>query len=173
MRVVGYIREQANAEDGDPAFIQGERIRAWARTSGHRLVAVCQDVREPGQALGRQGYEALLELVSTGRAEAVVVASLVSLSPDRIVREVLAWDLGRRGAVVLTADADEALARTDPEPVATLIRDVLARVEEYEPLLLTGAAVPIAAEPDGREAEAGEVIIELVPAEGSDRAAGS
>ena len=101
VRVVGYAREAAAEGDGEPAFTQGERLRAWSRESSHRLVAVFQDTRQPGVDLGWDGYRAMLDLVDGGRVDAVLVSSLASLSPDLITQEAMVWDLRNRGVAVV------------------------------------------------------------------------
>ena len=68
MRVVGYIRE-ASADD-EPAFAQSEQIRRWIVENGHRLVALCQDVRTPGHAVGREGLQIPPEARIDGRVRA-------------------------------------------------------------------------------------------------------
>ena len=69
LRVVGYVRETAGPQEGQTAFTQSERIRRWASDHGHQLVAVCQDVRQAGHALGREGFRALLGIISAGEVD--------------------------------------------------------------------------------------------------------
>ena len=125
MRVVGYVREAAAEGDGEPAFTQGERLRAWSRESGHRLVAVFQDTRQPGVELGWDGYRAMLDLVDGDRVDAVLVSSLAALSPDLITQEALVWDLRNRGVAVVSGDPADAAALTLPRPARPPVRDVL------------------------------------------------
>ncbi len=160
MRVVGYVRESRTPQEGSTAFSQSEQIRRWIAGTGHQLVAVCQDVRQAGHALGREGYRALLGIIGAGQVDAVVVADLESLSPDVIIQEVMLWDLRARGMPVLTADPAEVPLLSEPTSDRTrmLIRDVLARVSEYRAAELVDqpTVLPVDYAPD--------VVVELLPA---------
>lgn len=156
MRVVGYTRESAGAEDARPAFAQQEEIRRWVAAQGHHLVAVCQDSKQAGHALGRDGYLALLGTVGSGGVDAVVVPGIETFSSDQIVQEIMLWDLMSRGVRVLsTHDDDVALiGDADPGPTRMLIRDVLIRVAEH--------AETMADKPMERPAGGADVVIELL-----------
>ena len=173
MRVVGYVREAAAEGDGEPAFTQGERLRAWSRESGHRLVAVFQDTRQPGVELGWDGYRAMLDLVDGDRVDAVLVSSLAALSPDLITQEALVWDLRNRGVAVVSGDPADAAALTLPDPARRLVRDVLERAGEVDRLFAGVPAVPEPGAPQpssDEEDESDEVIVELIPADREGRA---
>lgn len=160
MRVVGYVRELFGPEDTDPAFVQGETIRAWVRKTGHNLVSLCQDVRQEGHGLGRDGFQALLGIVAGNGADGVVVPALSSLSPDLMTQEIMIWDLRRRGVAVMSIDeADHQLLLT-PTRERLLMRDVLARLEDYYEW-----ARPSTPEEESEEEGTGdEVVVELIPA---------
>ena len=160
MRVVGYARESAGAEDALPVFAQQEEIRRWAAAHGHHLVAVCQDSRQAGYALRRDGYLALLGTIASGGVDAVVVAGLECLASDQIVQEILLWDLRSRGVPVVSTIAEEAplTGDGDPGPTRMLIRDVLARVAEH--------AGTLDAHPPARPPGTADVVVQLLrPAE--------
>jgi hypothetical protein len=160
MRVVGYVRELFGPEDTDPAFVQGETIRAWVRKTGHNLISLCQDVRHEGHGLGRDGFQALLGIVAGNGADGVVVPALSSLSPDLMTQEIMIWDLRRRGVAVMSIDeADQQLLLT-PTRERLLMRDVLARLEDYYEW-----ARPFTVEEESEEEGGGdEVVVELIPA---------
>ena len=169
MRVVGYVREAPGQTEGESAYAQSEKIRRWISDSGHQLVAVCQDIRTPGHALGREGYRALIGIISAGQVDAAIVPSLTAFSRDIILQEIMLWELRGRGVTVLSTDAEDYPLLQDP-PVDTarlLLRDVLARVREHveafqeihqtSPLVLR---VP--------EEDTPDVVIELIPSEPAD-----
>ncbi|HSR15906.1 MAG TPA: recombinase family protein, partial [Gemmatimonadales bacterium] len=83
MRVVGYIRESQDPDETRPAFAQHEELRRWCADRGHSLIAVCQDTRQPGRALGRDGYVSMLGVIGSGRADMVVIPGLDTLSADQ------------------------------------------------------------------------------------------
>ena len=156
MRVVGYTRESAGAEDARPAFAQQEEIRRWVAEQGHHLVAVCQDSRQAGHALGRHGYLALLGTVGSGGVDAVVVPGIETLSSDQIVQEIILWDLQSRGVRVLSTHDDDLvlIGDADPGPTRMLIRDVLIRVAEH--------AETMTDRPMERPAGGADVVVELL-----------
>ena len=156
MRVVGYTRESAGAEDARPAFAQQEEIRRWVAEQGHQLIAVCQDSRQAGQALGRDGYLALLGTLGSGGVDAVVVPGIETLSSDQIVQEIMLWDLLSRGVRVLSTHDDDLAILDDqyPGPTRMLIRDVLARVEEH--------ADTMADRPMERPGGGTDIVVELL-----------
>lgn len=171
MRVVGYVREGPGPAEGDNAYGQTERIRRFVSEGGHQLVAVCQDARQPGHSLGREGYVAMLGILVSEQVDGVVIASLESLSPDKINQEILLWDLRSRKASVLSADPSDLEEMTDPPADSSrrLVRDILSRVKEHFLDLdqALPAPMPIEAQPSLPESEpAGtDIIVELLPAD--------
>lgn len=155
MRVAGYVRELAAG--GGSLFAQAERVRRWTSEQGYRLIAMCQDVRDPNGEPRGEGFRALMEVVSAHHADAVVVPSLDTLSPDLLVQEVILHDLRSRDVRVISTLEDEAqfLADARLDPARLLIRDILDRKDEYDESQL-------APEP---EPPADDVVIEFVASE--------
>ncbi|NND04342.1 MAG: recombinase family protein [Acidimicrobiia bacterium] len=174
MRVVGYVRDSPDPSEAEPAFAQQERVRRWINDSGHQLVAICQDVRTPGRPLGRDGYRAMIGIIGTGEAQAVLVPFLEALSPDKVSQEIMLWDLRSRGIAVLSASEEDLPQLEDPpqDSARILVRDVLAKVGTHIEMVGT-AALPITApaarpelptieriEPDYDDDE--DVVVELI-----------
>lgn len=160
MRVVAYVREAADPAGDRPAFVQQEEIRRFAAAHGLQVVALCQDVRSPGRALGREGYLSLLGVLASGHAEAVLLPGLATLSSDLVVQEIMLWDLRSRGARVLSTDpADlDGLTTAPPDADRQFVRHVLARVAEHGAL---AAANPPGIAQAGAPDEDG-VVVSLV-----------
>ena len=163
MRVVGYVRDAVDPQEGEPAFSQSEKIRRWATDNGHQLVSVCQDLRTPGREFGRDGYRAVIGVVAAGQVEAVVVAGLQTLSPDKIAQEVMIDDLRTRGVAVLTTEPDELELLEDPCPdqIRLLVRDVLEKARRHQAMIGTiteNTDDQLVVEVD----ESSDVIVELV-----------
>lgn len=168
MRVVGYVREGPAAHEGEPAFSQTEKIRRWMAQSGHQLVAVCQDVPTPGRALGREGYRALLGIIASGEVDGVILPELSILATDKILQEIMLWDLRNRGVSVMSTIADDLVALEVPssDQTRTFLRDVLAKLTSYEELAgLTGTAEIQPPPTVLSVGEASEVIVKLLPSE--------
>lgn len=177
MRVVGYVRDTPDPSEAEPAFAQAERVRRWINDSGHQLVAVCQDVRTAGRPLGRDGFRAMIGILGTGEAEAVLVPSLDALSPDKVTQEIMLWDLRARGvAVISAAETDlELLADPPSDSLRILIRDTLAKVATH--VEMVGAAgipmsspatpeLPLVAEHEEEPYDDSDVVVELIPPTG-------
>jgi len=167
VRIVGYIRE-ASAE-GEPAFAQSEKIRRWIHENGHRLVALCQDVRSPGHPIGREGLQSITGIVSAGQVDAIVVPSLGTFAADKITQEVIMATLRDSGVTLLSTEVDDIDQLADPpaDQVRMLVRDVLAKQARFDELL----SLPVAHEPEPeviRIDEAPDVVIELIPPKNSE-----
>ncbi len=169
LRVVGYVRETTGPQEGETAFAQSERIRRWVLDSGHQLVAVCQDVRHSGHALGRDGYRALVGIVTAGQVDAVVVASLAAFSLDKIIQEIILWELRSRGVSVLSATPEDLDELRDPpeDRARLLVRDVLARVVDHMRVSTGTGWSPTAVT---LEEEPTEAVIELIAPDGEPEA---
>ena len=162
MRVVGYIREASS--DGEPAFAQSEKIRRWINENGHRLVALCQDVRTPGHSVGREGLQSIVGIVSAGQVDAVVVPSLTTFSSDKITQEVIMSALRLKEVSLLSTDPADIDMLVDPpaDSLRMIVRDVLAKQTRFEEIL----ALPSRDEPEQqviRVDETPDVVIELIP----------
>jgi hypothetical protein len=171
MRVVAYVREAVDPAEDRPAFAQQEEIRRFAAAHALQVVALCQDVRSPGRALGREGYLSLLGILAAGQAEAVLLPGVATLSSDLVVQEIMLWDLRSRGALVLSTDpTDGAVLAANPSDVTRqFVRHVLARVAEHGALAAPAkaeAALPTTPANDGA------VVVSLLPIEGPPPAAG-
>ncbi len=167
MRVVGYVRESLDPSDDRAAFSQQEELRRHAGEHGHRLVAVCQDLRNPGQSPNRDGYLSLLGVVASGGVDAVLVPGIATFSSDAIVQEIILWDLQGRGVRVISTDeADLKLLDREavPEPSRLVIRDVLERVDEHAAGLGTHPIDPPEIFADG------DVLVHIIEADTAEQA---
>lgn len=167
VRVVGYIRETSS--DGEPAFAQSEKIRRWINENGHRLVALCQDVRTPGHTVGREGLQSIVGIISAGQVDAVVVPSLTTFSADKVTQEVIMSALRLNEVTLLSTEIDDIEMLTDPpaDNLRMIVRDVLAKQTRFDEIL----SLPSSEEPDPeviRVDETPDVVIELIPPERRD-----
>lgn len=166
MRVVGYIREATAV--GEPAFAQQEKIRRWANENGHRLIALCQDVRTPGHAIGREGLQSIIGIISAGQVDGVVVPALATFAEDKITQEVIMAALRANDVTLLSTDRSDVdqLADQPTDSVRSLIRHVLEKQARFESILKLPVA---AAEQTVNDDDNPDVVIELIPAETQDR----
>lgn len=87
MNLDGYIRvSRVNQRSGDSFIsvdIQKERIAAWARTNGHKIVTWHEDLDEPGSKLERPHLKEMMTRVRARKTDGVAVMRL-----DRFGRSV-------------------------------------------------------------------------------------
>lgn len=164
MRVVGYVREVSAS--GEPAFAQQEKIRRWVSENGHRLVALCQDVRTPGHAIGREGLQSIIGIISAGQVDAVVVPALGTFSTDKVSQEVIMSALRAAGVTLLSTDPADVneLAETPADDLRALVRHVLDKQARFDQVL----SLPVAESDEPavvRIDDTRDVIVELIPAE--------
>lgn len=159
MRVIGYVRDPPGPDSGDTVFVQSERIRRWVAHNRCQLVAVCQDALSGDAADGRDGYRALLGIISAGHVDAVLVPDLAVLSADMMVQEIMLHDLRLRGVTLISTDETELPALSEPaqDPGRLLIRDVLTKQQVYR-ARFSGVADEIVETETDRD-----VLIELIP----------
>ncbi len=157
MRVIGYVRDAPGPDSGDTVFVQSERIRRWVAHNRCQLVAVCQDTLSGSAADDRDGYRALLGIISAGHVDSVLIPDLAVLSADLMVQEIMLHDLRVRGVNVISADENDLPALADPatDPGRLLIRDVLTKQQAYRNRFSEVAGEIIDTDQD--------VMIELIP----------
>lgn len=157
MRVIGYVRDAPGPDSGDTVFVQSERIRRWVAHNRCQLVAVCQDTLGGSAADDRDGYRALLGIISAGHVDTVLIPELAVLSADLMVQEIMLHDLRVRGVNVISADENDLPALADPatDPGRLLIRDVLTKQQAYRNRFSEVADEIIDTDQD--------VMIELIP----------
>jgi DNA invertase Pin-like site-specific DNA recombinase len=133
MKIAGYVRQTPGRTDPDTAFAQGERIRRWVLDTANELIAVCQDHHASSAPMDRPGFKALLDIVRSHATDAVLIANLGALSPDKMTQEIMIQDIRSAGATVIATDTEdvETLRTSEHDHTRMLVRDVLARVEEY------------------------------------------
>jgi hypothetical protein len=170
MKIAGYVRQTPGRADPDTAFAQSERIRRWVLDTANELIAVCQDHHASSAAMDRPGFKALLDIVRSEAADAVVVANIAALSPDMMTQEVMLQDIRAAGATIIATDESdiEALGTGGHDHARMVVRDVLARIGEYrsafglsqdvEPTVLAQTIAPIKPDTGG----ATDVVVELI-----------
>jgi site-specific DNA recombinase len=87
MKLDGYIRVSRVAGRSGDAFIspgeQKERVKAWAKSQGHRIAKWHEDLDQPGSKADRPGLTAAMKRIETGATGGLAVARL-----DRFGRSV-------------------------------------------------------------------------------------
>ncbi len=177
MRIAGYVRQTPGRKDPDTAFAQSERIRRWARDTGNELIAMCQDHHTSSANTDRPGFKALLDVVRSGAVDAVVIADLSALSPDKVLQEIMISDIRANDVTVIATGEDDLalLADAGTDHTRLVVRDIVARVSDYhaafgvsddsEPSVSPAiASTPVS----GIDRETRDVVVELIVPTGSD-----
>ncbi len=133
MRIAGYVRQAPGLSDPDTAFAQSERVRRWVRDTGNELIAICQDHQDASRLSDRPGFKALLAMVRSGGVDAVLLATLSALSPDKILQEIMIEDIRSTGTGVIAVSEEDLTLLQDggDDHTRIVVRDVVARVAEY------------------------------------------
>jgi DNA invertase Pin-like site-specific DNA recombinase len=170
MNIAGYVRQTPGRTDPDTAFAQSERIRRWVLDTSNELIAICQDHHAASAPMDRPGFKALLDIARSGGADAVVVANLSALSPDKMTQEIMIQDLRTAGATIIATEPEDviALRGAENDHARMLVRDVLSRIGEYrsafglsrdvEPSVESAELTPITA--DVKETR--DVVVKLI-----------
>jgi site-specific DNA recombinase len=87
LRIDGYIRvSRVNGRGGENFIsprVQREKIQAFAKLHGHKVIRWHEDLDEPGSKNSRPGFQTAIERVETGKTGGIAVAKL-----DRFARSV-------------------------------------------------------------------------------------
>ncbi len=85
---IGYVRvsTQEQATDGVSLDVQRDRLRAYCRLNGIKLIEIKADEGYSGSTLERPGLQSALQMIRRGRANTLIVAKLDRLS--RSLRDV-------------------------------------------------------------------------------------
>lgn len=87
MKIDGYIRvSRVNGRGGENFIsprVQREKIQAFAKLHGHKVVSWHEDLDEPGSKNSRPGFQDAIARVEAGATEGIAVAKL-----DRFARSV-------------------------------------------------------------------------------------
>jgi len=175
MKIAGYVRETPGRTNPDTAFAQSERIRRWVLDTANELISVCQDHHASSSPVDRPGFKALLDIARSGGADAVVVANLAALSPDKMTQEIMIQDLKVAGVTVIATDEEdlEVLRTGADDHTRMVVRDVLSRVDDYrsayglsgdgEPSVIGMPTAPIVAPAaEVIEPEVTDVVVNLI-----------
>jgi glycerate-2-kinase len=138
---------------------------------------MCQDHHTSSANTDRPGFKALLDVVRSGAVDAVVIADLDALSPDKVLQEIMISDIrANEVTVIATGEADLALlAEAAEDHTRLVVRDIVSRVRDYHAAFgvsddsetLIRSATSSIPKPD-IERETRDVVVELIVPTGSD-----
>lgn len=134
MKLIGYLRVSTDRQgDGFGIDVQRELIGTWAKANGHRVVRWCEDVGVSGsvEALDRPGLTCVLDSLTDGDAQGVVISDLDRLGRRLMISEAALGLLRKVGGRVFTVNNGE-IDDEDDDETRILIRQVLGAIAEFE-----------------------------------------
>jgi DNA invertase Pin-like site-specific DNA recombinase len=132
---VAYLRTSSAANvgaDKDSELRQRAAIEAFARRSGHALVAEFTDAAVSGAdpIESRPGFTALLARLAGNGVRTIIVETASRFARDLMVQEVGFARLQELGVTLIAADSPQSFL--DDTPTSKLIRQILGAVSEFD-----------------------------------------
>ena len=131
-----YLRVSSKGQiDGDGFDRQRDKINVWAKSNGATVEA---EFREEGisganELDGRPAMIELLGAITANGVRTVVVERADRFARDLVASELLLREFKRSGVRVIEAEGGNDLSAGDGgNPTATLIRQILAAVSEFD-----------------------------------------
>lgn len=139
IHAVAYVRTSSATNvgvDKDSSKRQLAAIKAYAKAAGVTIVDTYSDdaVRGDNAIEARPGFASMLERLLSNGVRTIIVENASRFARDLIVQEVGYEMLKERGIDLIAADSPSAFL--DDGPTATLIRQVLGAVSQFEKAML-------------------------------------
>lgn len=139
IKAVAYLRTSSAAnvgQDKDSERRQHEAVAAFAQSAGYEIVDSYYDAAVSGadHIAARPGFSAMLERLLSNGVRTVLVENASRFARDLLVQEVGHEMLKGRGIDLVAVDSPDSFVADTP--TATLIRQVLGAVSEFEKAML-------------------------------------
>jgi DNA invertase Pin-like site-specific DNA recombinase len=139
IKAVAYLRTSSAANvgaDKDSEKRQRAAIEAFARSAGYEIVDSYYDEAVGGAdpVTSRPGFAAMMERIAANGVRTIIVETANRFARDLIVQETGYAMLKGQGVELIAADKPDAFL--DDTPTATLIRQVLGAVSQFEKAMI-------------------------------------
>jgi DNA invertase Pin-like site-specific DNA recombinase len=137
VQAVAYLRISSAANvGGDSGERQLVAIRAYAKAAGVEIVDTYTDdaVRGDNAIENRPGFASMMERLLSNGVRTIIVETASRFARDLIVQEVGYEMLKARGVTFIAADKPDSFV--DDGPTATLVRQMLGAVAQFEKSML-------------------------------------
>jgi DNA invertase Pin-like site-specific DNA recombinase len=139
-KAVSYLRVSGKGQiDGDGFDRQRDTVQRFAKRQKLALVDEYRDEGVSGtkETDDRPGLAALLDRIESNGVRIVIVENASRLARDLMVQEIILDQFRKLGVQVFEADGGNDLTvADDSNPTATLIRQVLGAVSQFEKTVL-------------------------------------
>ena len=136
MKVTAYIRVSTagQVKDGLGLATQERLIKAWAKSGGHKIVAIRRDEGVSGaNGIGdREGLPLALADIEDGQAEAIVVSSIDRLARVLHVQEAILGYIWKDGGKLYTVDGGEVDQDDPDDPMRKAMRKMAGVFAELD-----------------------------------------
>ena len=135
MKTLTYLRVSSRGQiDGDGFDRQRHTINNWMdrNSADHMGEFVEEGISGTSEITGRPALTRLMERVSMGGIDAVVIEKSDRLARDLVVSELLLRQFREMGIKVIEAEGGNDLTADENNPTAKLIRQVLGAFAEFE-----------------------------------------
>lgn len=139
VKAVAYVRTSSDTNvgnDKDSAKRQLTAINAFAKNAGYEVIETYSDegVRGADPIDQRPGFAEAMAYIAGNGVRTIIVETASRFARDLIVQET-GWRMLRDAGVTLIA-ADSPDAFLDDTPTATMIRQILGSVAQFEKAML-------------------------------------
>ncbi len=139
IQAVAYLRTSSATNvgaDKDSGERQRQAIQTYADQAGVEIVAEYYDEAISGADMidTRPGFKAMLDRLLSNGVRTIIVETASRFARDLMVQEVGYAMLKERGIALIAADHPDGFL--DDTPTATLIRQVLGSVSQFEKAML-------------------------------------
>ena len=142
-KAVSYLRVSGKGQvEGDGFPRQRQAVERFARSNGYHLVAEFRDEGVSGSTTreieDRPGLSDLIARIASNGVRVVLVERADRIGRDLVVSEMILAELRDLGVQVISADGAVDLTLGDDNPTATLIRQVLGAVSQFDKAVIRG-----------------------------------
>ena len=133
LKAVAYLRTSSQANvGGDSDQRQMAAINAYAEAAGYEIVDIYRDPAISGadHVTARPGFSAMLARLLSNGVSTILVENASRFARDLIVQETGHEMLKARGIDLIAVDSPDSF--TGDTPTATLIRQILGAVAQFE-----------------------------------------
>lgn len=139
VKAVAYVRTSSDSnvgKDKDSAKRQLAVISAYAKSAGYEIIEIYSDegVKGADPVDQRPGFAKAIGHIAGNGVRTIIVETASRFARDLIVQET-GWRMLRDAGVTLIA-ADSPDAFLDDTPTATMIRQILGSVAQFEKAML-------------------------------------